>query len=101
MSRPARRPRANHSEAAESARQQPGTWVTVNDYRSGLTARDVVRRIRTGTPIGSPANSTPYLPAGAFEARIELLDEDTRVEARFVGAPAPTTSTISRKGHSK
>jgi len=83
MSRLARRPRADHAKSAWAARTEPGTWVTVNDYRSSLTARDVARRIRTGYPIGDATYGSPYQPAGAFETRLEMTDEGLRLQVRF------------------
>lgn len=87
MSRPASRPRADHAQTAQAARKQPGTWITVSNYRSTMTARSVAYRIRTGTPLGTPSNGTPYTPPEAFETRTELLDFDTRLQVRFT-APA-------------
>jgi hypothetical protein len=83
MSRLARRPRANHAKSAWQARTEPGTWVTVNDYRSSITARDVARRIRTGYPIGDAAYGTPYMPAEGFETRMEMTDDAIRLQVRF------------------
>ncbi|MEV6014673.1 hypothetical protein [Streptomyces sp. NPDC051997] len=84
MSRPAPRPRANHTQTAQAARKLPGTWITVSDYRSNMTARSVAYRIRTGAPLGTPSYGTPYVPAEAFETRMELLDLDTRLQVRFI-----------------
>jgi hypothetical protein len=83
MSRPAAWPRANHAKSAWAARTEPGTWVTVNEYRSSLTARDVARRIRTGYPIGAAAYGTPYQPAEGFETRMEMTDDGIRLQVRF------------------
>ncbi|MDT0387874.1 hypothetical protein [Streptomyces dubilierae] len=88
MSRPARRPRADHQHTAAEARRRPGTWLTVGDYRNPATVEAMALRIRTGYPLGTAAYGTPYLPAGAFETRTSLTEEGTLLETRFVGGPA-------------
>lgn len=85
MTRLARRPRADHQRTATEAKAQPGVWLPVTDYRSTHAAADVGRRIRTGYPIGLAPYGTPYLPAGAFETRTELVEDGTRLYTRYVG----------------
>ncbi|MET9012268.1 hypothetical protein ABZX74_15320 [Streptomyces olivaceoviridis] len=88
MSRLAKRPRANHKQTAEALRQQPGVWLVVGDYRNSISADNLARRIRYGYPIGNPDDSTPYHPAGAYETRTELVEDGTRVHARYTGGAA-------------
>ena len=87
MSRRAKAPRVDHHATAAQLREHPHTWMTVGDYRSGITAKDVARRIRNGIAIGSAAYGSPYRPAGEFEARTEFTEDGTRIIARFIGAP--------------
>ncbi|MFF7096354.1 hypothetical protein ACFY9A_28765 [Streptomyces rubradiris] len=83
-----KRPRADHKEVAHALRQHPGVWLPVGDYRNSISADDIARRIRTGYPLGNADGSTPYLPAGAYESRTELVDDGTRVHARYIGGAA-------------
>jgi hypothetical protein len=85
MSRLSKRPRADHKLTAQALRQRPGVWLVVGDYRNSVSAENLARRIRTGYPIGSPTASTPYEPAGAYESRIEPVEDGTRVHARYIG----------------
>lgn len=85
MSRLAKRPRADHKATADRLRQQPGVWQPVHEYRSTITADDVVYRIRTGCRMG-PNSLNPYQPAGAYETRTELTDDGVRVDARYIGS---------------
>ncbi|MFI9154551.1 hypothetical protein [Streptomyces sp. NPDC053367] len=87
MSRLARRPRADHKTVAAEARRQPGKWVVVNDYRSSLVADGTACYIRRGHEYSSRGPS-PYQPAGAFDARTELVEDGVRVYARYVGGDA-------------
>ncbi|MFD5709548.1 hypothetical protein ACFWHW_03985 [Streptomyces pharetrae] len=85
MSRLARRPRADHKTVAAEARRQPGTWIVVNDYRSSTAADGIAYDIRSGYSHGTRSGPSPYHPAGAFEARTELVEDGVRVYARYVG----------------
>ncbi|GAA2199802.1 MULTISPECIES: hypothetical protein [Streptomyces] len=85
MSRPVKRPSADHKQIAEALRQQPHVWLRVGDYRNHLSADNVARRIRRGYPIGDRAYGTPYQPTGAYEARLERIADGTRVHARYTG----------------
>lgn len=85
MSRLSKRPRTNHKQVAQALRQQPGVWLVVGEYRSGASADNLARRIRCGYPIGARVYGTPYQPTGAYEACTELVEEGTRVRARYVG----------------
>lgn len=85
MSRLAKRPRADHQHSAQALRQQPGVWQAVGEYRSRQSATDVAHKIRTGYPIGASTAGTPYQPAGAYETRLELIEDGTRVHARYTG----------------
>ncbi|MBZ6250518.1 hypothetical protein KVH27_19320 [Streptomyces olivaceus] len=90
MSRPTRPPRADHQQAAAHARQQPGVWLPVTEYRSVLTARTVAYRIRTGRPLGNTRYGTPYTPADLFEARTELTDDGARLDIRYTARQEST-----------
>jgi hypothetical protein len=85
VSRLARRPRANHKDVADQARRQPGQWVVVNDYRSNIAADGAAYVIRSGYRHSGHSYPPPYHPAGTFEARTELIEDGTRVYARYVG----------------
>ncbi|NUQ95334.1 MAG: hypothetical protein HOY79_01790 [Streptomyces sp.] len=85
MSRLPRRPRVNHTDAANRLRAQPGVWLVVGDYRSSLVADNLARRIRSGYPLGSRVYGTPYQPAGAYETWTEPVEDGTRVHARYIG----------------
>lgn len=73
-----RRKRVSHKAVAAQLRTQPGEWAPVGDY-SSTSAAGIVHHIQN-------AYLVAYDPAGAFEARTELVDEGTRVHARYVGA---------------
>lgn len=85
MSRLTKRPRADHKQTAAAARRKPGVWVVVGDYRSSISADHMAYAIRSGYRRGSTAGPSPYHPAGAFEARTELVEDGVRVHARYVG----------------
>jgi hypothetical protein len=74
---------ADHRRIAAELRAQPGEWGTVGVYRSLSTGRHVGSAVRHAS-----GKYGAYGPAGAFEARTELVSDGTRVEARYVGAPA-------------
>lgn len=84
MSRPVKRPRIDHQATAAALRHQPGMWQVVGDYRNRITADRTVYSIRTGVPLGQTGDAL-YTPAGAFEARIELVEDVTRIHARYIG----------------
>lgn len=85
MSRLTKRPRVDHKAAARALRAQPGVWLVVGDYRNSVSADNIARRIRAGYPIGHANDGTPYLPARAYESRTELVEDGTRVHARYTG----------------
>jgi hypothetical protein len=74
---------SDHRRIAAELRARPGVWATVGVYRSLATARNVRTQVRCAS-----GSYSAYNPAGAFETRTELVSEGTRVEARYVGAPA-------------
>lgn len=74
-----RRKRVSHKAVAAQLRTQPGEWGPVGDYSSSASAVGIVSHIRTAFLVA-------YRPAGAYEARTEMVDEGTRVHARYVGA---------------
>lgn len=85
MSRRAKTIRIDHQAAATALRDQPGTWQVVGDYRNRISADGLVAAIRFGRTLGSGRGHAPYAPAGAFETRIELVEDGTRIHARYVG----------------
>lgn len=87
MSRRAKRPMVDHQATAETLRSQPGVWQPVADYRNRGTADRMVRAIRDGLPVGR--GSIPYLPAGAFEAQLEFVEDGTRIHARYISEEVP------------
>lgn len=84
MSRRAKAPRVNHQAAVAALRNKPGVWQPIGDYRNRITADNTASAIRYGRPLGS-VTCTPYTPAGAFEARTELVEDVTRIHARYIG----------------
>lgn len=88
MSRLAKRVRADHVLTSAALRARPGVWLVVADYRSPNSAESISHSIRYGRPIGGKHKGAPYAPAGAFEARLELIEDGTRVLARYVGEEA-------------
>lgn len=84
MSRRAKAPRVDHQATVAALRRTPGRWLLVGDYRNRITADNVATVIRNGRPLGQTGRA-PYTPAGAFEARIELVEDVTRIHARYVG----------------
>lgn len=87
MSRRAKATRVNHRSVVTALRHQPGVWLPVGDYRNRITADNVATVIRHGRPLGQTGHA-PYTPAGAFEARIELVEDVTRIHARYIGEEA-------------
>ena len=65
-------------------RATPGRWLVVGEYRNRITADKITYAIRTGRSIGS-RDDAPYTPAGAYETRIELVEDVTRIHARYIG----------------
>ncbi|MBD9703420.1 hypothetical protein IHE56_15280 [Streptomyces sp. ID01-12c] len=77
---------ADHRRIAAELRARPGEWATVGIYRSLASARNVAGAVRHAS-----GKYGAYGPAGAFEARTELVSEGTRVEARYIAAPSAST----------
>jgi hypothetical protein len=71
------RTQANHAEAAEKLRAEPGVWLPVADYADKGSATAIARHIRYAI---LPA----YAPAGAFDARPEPTLDGYRVVACFI-----------------
>lgn len=92
MSRLAKRPLINHASVAAIARQMPGQWHLVGEYRSSMSAEAAVYEIETGGISSKKANKrrtpSPYAPAGAFEARKQLTEFGCKVHVRYVGGGA-------------
>ncbi|MFJ2477066.1 hypothetical protein ACIOWI_29525 [Streptomyces sp. NPDC087659] len=85
--------RADHHQIAARARTAGGDWVEAGKYRSDYSAKAIAHMVRTGRRL--PA----YLPAGAYEPRIEQRGADTVLWVRYVArlghpAPCPGTSCI-------
>lgn len=78
MSRLAKRTMADHFTAAATLRQAPGTWLPVHSYRSTISANSVASDIRTG-------RFDAYGAAGLFETRVDYVDGEPTVFARYVG----------------
>ncbi len=84
-----RHTRVDHARVAACLRALPGQWQLVGDYKNSFTATNTTSMIRrAGQPSGRH-----YQPAGAYEARMVLTDDGTRIEARYRGidnlAPLP------------
>lgn len=80
MSRPAKRPRVSHQAAAAKLREHPNEWQVVGTY-SSVSGPGMASHIRTAFLIA-------YEPAGAFDARTEVVEDGTRVHARYIGETA-------------
>ncbi|MGQ4343500.1 hypothetical protein [Streptomyces sp. SAS_275] len=83
-SRARRRINVHHVFVADSCRANPGVWLRVGEYNSSQSAEGIAESIRKAKT-KSPAQQSPYGPAGSFEARRALTEYGARVEARYVG----------------
>ena len=79
MTRPVKRPRADHTAVAKRLRDHPGMWLQVSTHRALYSAARSAAAIRTA--YRNPA----YGPAGCFDARTEPVGDDTAVYARYLG----------------
>ncbi|WP_338683841.1 hypothetical protein QD712_25550 [Streptomyces acidiscabies] len=87
-SRPGRWPkqaRVDHKTVGEALRAQPGTWLTVGEYRNRGSADSVAHWIRVGRGGGTYQIGRWYQPVGAYETRTTLTDDGTLLEARYLG----------------
>jgi len=85
VSRRAVRPMADHAAAAAALREAPGVERLVAMYRAGsLSAYSTARAVRIG--------QSGYAPAGAFEARLVPVGDETGLYVRFVGADADVSA---------
>lgn len=76
-----RHTRVDHARVAACLRALPGQWQLVGEYKNSSTATNTTSMIRrAGQPSGRH-----YQPAGAYEARMVLTDDGTRIEARYCG----------------
>lgn len=73
---PMRNKPIRHEEVAYDAKASIGTWIHAGTRGSLTSAKDAVRNIET-------AYLTAYEPAGSFEARYELGDEDYEIYTRI------------------
>jgi hypothetical protein len=75
-------PRRNivHRDVAEKLRRTPGEWAPVGDYASSQSAYGIANMIRSGG-----GTIIAYEPVGAFDARVEVVDDGVRVFACYVG----------------
>ncbi|WP_137991224.1 hypothetical protein [Streptomyces vilmorinianum] len=89
MSRPRKRIRTNHQATAGRAKAARGTWVVAGTYGSWYAADSMARIVRTG----SGKRMAAYLPVGAFDARLEQVEDGTALWVRYraepTAAPAP------------
>lgn len=83
MSRHPIRKRADHVAAARKLRTTPGEWQTVHVYASRYSAMSAAHLVRQPR-----CQWLAYLPAGAYEARVEMVDGGTALLARYVGGAA-------------
>lgn len=88
MSRRRKQRIADHQKAAATMRNNPGQWIHVNDYRNRQSADNTASYIRHGTN-HSPHCKNPYQPAGAYETHTELIDDFTRLHARYTKQATP------------
>jgi hypothetical protein len=83
MSRLAKRPKNSHVRAAARLRANPGQWQIIGDYRSSQSADHMAYTIRTA--FEKPGQSSPYAPAGSFQAYTRLTEDGSRLFACYVG----------------
>ncbi|MBW5420237.1 hypothetical protein GKQ77_01460 [Streptomyces sp. BG9H] len=91
-----RHTRVDHARVAARLRAKPGQWQLVGDYQNPATGTNTASMIRrAGRPSGHH-----YQPAGAYDARIVLTTDGTRIEARYRGTenPAPLHPSPPRGG---
>jgi len=69
----------DHAVASFNARQQPGRWIPLGEYRGPSGADSAAFRIRTAYREAAKH----YAPAGAFDARTERTDNGTTVWVRY------------------
>ncbi|MFI8300043.1 hypothetical protein ACIGCZ_29365 [Streptomyces nigra] len=82
-----RREQADHAAVAAACRATPGEWRPVSEYNSTQSAHRIVKNIREAYVRPSKVGtSSPYAPAGAFEATRILTEYGARVEARYMGS---------------
>jgi hypothetical protein len=74
--------RTDHHAAAQQARELPGQWVLAGSYGSLASAQTTARGVRGADRI--PA----YAPAGAFEARAEITQDNVDLYVRYVDGQA-------------
>lgn len=80
MSRPVKRPRADHAATAALLRLNPGLWQPVSVHRSSSSAVSAAGRIRSAS-----ARGTSYAPAGAYDAEVRVCGDEYAVHARWLG----------------
>ena len=85
MSRPAERARVNHAETARLLRARPRMWQVIGNYRAKEGAAKIARDIRAAYQRHSDRGSSPYAPAGEYEAYARMAEEGWEVVARYVG----------------
>ncbi|MFC7909012.1 hypothetical protein [Streptomyces nigra] len=81
-----KRQQANHAAVAAACRANPGQWRPVSEYNSTQSAHRIAKNIREAYVRPSNGGTSPYAPAGAFEATRILTEYGARVEARYVGS---------------
>jgi hypothetical protein len=86
VSRLARRPVIDHQAAAANLRAKPGKWLLVGEYRSGQSAVHMAWAVRAGW---TKSGTSPYAPAGSFEARTRLTEYGAALLACYVGPTDP------------
>ncbi|MDJ1132445.1 hypothetical protein [Streptomyces iconiensis] len=79
MSRPVKRPRADHAAAVRHLRAHPGMWSELSTHRVGYAARQLAHRIHTAYRLPH------YEPAGAYEAQVADRDDTSIVIVRWLG----------------
>lgn|GEM_PF-3457345 len=83
-----KQPRVDHVATAAHLRAHPGEWLPVGEYRSAISADSTAREIRTGFERRPGRPPSPYLPRGAFEARMDKTEFGVQITARYVGEEA-------------
>jgi hypothetical protein len=77
--------RANFTRLATAMRARPGQWMPVRVYRARTTADNTARAIRYAYTPSSTMRPSPWAPRLSFQARVVLVEDGARVEARWVG----------------
>lgn len=67
-----------HIDVAEKLRKRPGQWGVIAVYSTNRAASSAAQMIRSG-------RWAAYSPAGTYEAVARVVEQESRVYARYIG----------------